>query len=91
MPSGPCVLCGDVNYQMSMGGPTVCPSCDCGHAPGTGKLRRELQEANLKVINMYCALDVALGLPSATPEMKAIGERIIESYKRSHPSYRANN
>ena len=40
---------------------------------------------------MYCALDVALGLPSATPEMKAIGERIIESYKRSHPSYRANN
>jgi hypothetical protein len=28
---GPCVYCGAVNYPLSMGGPTICPSCDCGN------------------------------------------------------------
>lgn len=27
---GPCIFCGDVNYPLSMGGPEVCPACDCG-------------------------------------------------------------
>lgn len=27
---GPCVICGSTNYALSMGGPTICPSCDCG-------------------------------------------------------------
>jgi len=31
MPSGPCALCGDTNYALSMGGPMVCPACDCGN------------------------------------------------------------
>lgn len=25
-----CRLCGDENYPLSMGGPTLCPSCDSG-------------------------------------------------------------
>lgn len=29
--SGPCVICGDTNYGLSCGGPTICPKCDCGH------------------------------------------------------------
>ena len=28
--SGPCVICGDTNYALSCGGPTICPKCDCG-------------------------------------------------------------
>ena len=27
--SGPCKVCGDVNYDLSFGGPDVCPACDC--------------------------------------------------------------
>lgn len=27
---GPCVVCGGTNYHLSMGGPTICPKCDCG-------------------------------------------------------------
>jgi len=32
MNPGPCILCGTTNYPMSMGGPTICPACDCGIA-----------------------------------------------------------
>lgn len=37
---GPCVICGAVNYDMSMGGPTICPSCDCGHF-GMNEVQRQ--------------------------------------------------
>jgi hypothetical protein len=29
--SGPCIVCGDTNYNLSCGGPTICPKCDCGN------------------------------------------------------------
>lgn len=29
--SGPCIYCGSINYAPSMGGPSICPSCDCGN------------------------------------------------------------
>jgi len=38
---GPCVVCGDTNYELSCGGPTICPKCDCGNfdaASGTAGL-----------------------------------------------------
>jgi len=35
MPYGPCTVCGKTNYPLSMGGPGICPSCDCGNAPNT--------------------------------------------------------
>lgn len=28
--AGPCISCGEVNYPLSMGGPDICPACDCG-------------------------------------------------------------
>lgn len=28
---GPCVVCGDTNYTLSCGGPTICAKCDCGN------------------------------------------------------------
>lgn len=30
--TGPCVVCGLKNYALSMGGPTICPACDCGNS-----------------------------------------------------------
>lgn len=29
--SGPCAICGDTDYNLSCGGPSICPKCDCGH------------------------------------------------------------
>lgn len=48
--SGPCIFCGKTNYPPSLGGPQVCPSCDCGHfsaatTMGQAKLITELQSS----------------------------------------------
>jgi NTP pyrophosphatase (non-canonical NTP hydrolase) len=42
--SGPCQVCGCVNYAASFGGPTICPSCDCGFygAPVVQRQGREI-------------------------------------------------
>jgi hypothetical protein len=40
---GPCVICGLTNYPLSMGGPTICPSCDCGDF-GPMKIERQRKE-----------------------------------------------
>src|SRR5512140_1886133 len=47
MPNGPCVVCGATNYPLSLGGPDICPSCDCG--PPNPKQVRELGEAYNKL------------------------------------------
>lgn len=31
---GPCVACGMTDYPLSMGGPGICPWCDCHGAEG---------------------------------------------------------
>jgi hypothetical protein len=36
MPYGPCIHCGATNYNSSVGGPMICPSCDCGNPPHIG-------------------------------------------------------
>lgn len=28
--SGPCAMCGAEGYELSVGGPNICPACDCG-------------------------------------------------------------
>ena len=37
---GPCIVCGLRNYSLSFGGPTICPSCDCGNT-GPNIVRRQ--------------------------------------------------
>lgn len=39
---GPCQLCGAMGYSLSIGGPTICPSCDCGIPPAETRSAREL-------------------------------------------------
>ena len=40
---GPCVICAATNYPLSAGGPTICPSCDCGDF-GLVKVQRQAAE-----------------------------------------------
>lgn len=46
--AGPCVVCGAVNYSLSMGGPGICPSCDCGVDPEVARLRRRVRELEIE-------------------------------------------
>lgn len=41
----PCQVCGAENYPPSMGGPGICPACDCGHS-ASPRHYRELREEN---------------------------------------------
>lgn len=36
-PSAPCTVCGEPVRTLSMGGPRVCPACDCGVHRDTGQ------------------------------------------------------
>jgi hypothetical protein len=51
---GPCVVCGEKNYPLSLGGPDICPACDCGMLPAP-RLRQqiELLEAEIKELHPY--------------------------------------
>lgn len=40
MPFGPCIVCGEMDYPLSMGGPTICPACDCGNF-GMERIKRQ--------------------------------------------------
>ena len=52
MPHGPCIVCGETEYPLSCGGPTICPACDCGTPPEVTKLRKKLNEATEKIIEL---------------------------------------
>ena len=43
---GPCSVCGGKNYQLSMGGPSICPTCDCGQSIDPKEYRRLLCKYN---------------------------------------------
>jgi len=45
---GPCVVCGDMNYPLSMGGPSICPKCDCGQTDAATVIRQTKIIADLR-------------------------------------------
>ena len=47
MPYGPCMICGATNYPSSMGGPMICPQCDCDNF---GQRRIEQQGTQLQQV-----------------------------------------
>ena len=49
---GPCISCGATDYQLSFGGPTICPACDAGINPEVSKLRCDLAAA-IAVLKWY--------------------------------------
>lgn len=57
---GPCCICGDTNYQLSLGGPTICPACDCGAStdPRVARnLRAEITRLRTENIELRDKLD----------------------------------
>ena len=54
--AGPCVICGDKNYPLSMGGPTICPSCDCG-PPNPRRVREERERLLAEIERLRRELD----------------------------------
>jgi hypothetical protein len=45
---GPCVICGGSNYELSCGGPTICPKCDCGNFDAATVLQQAKVIAGLR-------------------------------------------
>lgn len=45
---GPCIICGDTNYNLSCGGPAICPKCDCGHFDAATVMTQAKALATLK-------------------------------------------
>lgn len=45
---GPCVICGDMNYSLSCGGPTICPKCDCGNFDAATVMKQAKVIASLR-------------------------------------------
>lgn len=59
--AGPCVVCGITNYSLSVGGPSICPKCDCGHfdAATVADQSNVIAELRTKIENQAKALSEA--------------------------------
>ena len=81
---GPCVVCGETNYPLSMGGPTICPACDIGRdlksrceeyrarIEQQGKRIEELEAEIAKhVVNNLVSIDRIHGLQDKVRELIA--------------------
>lgn len=72
MPAGPCVICGNENYLLSAGGPTICPSCDCGNF-GMERIKRqgaEIKRLNERIDNLRHYLEKVRGHDPSTSGLK---------------------
>ena len=54
---GPCVMCGATDYPLSMGGPSICPACDCGVPPTTSQARREIADLRRQLSAALAVID----------------------------------
>lgn len=59
--SGPCVVCGETDYPLSMGGPNICSYCDCGYSlkgrlkeygDKNNKLRAEVKRLKEEIVQL---------------------------------------
>lgn len=46
---GPCVICGGTNYELSCGGQTICPKCDCGNFDAATVMKQAKVIADLRI------------------------------------------
>jgi hypothetical protein len=61
--SGPCIVCGLTNYPLSCGGPSICPTCDCGNfGPQlVERQRKEIERLRAQLGNSMPSMTAALG------------------------------
>lgn len=77
---GPCIICGLRDYSLSFGGPTICPSCDCGHT-GQHKVRMQaerIMDLEREVLELTAKFDQAA--KAARPEALRIPE-VLERFR----------
>lgn len=72
--AGPCVVCGATDYSLTLGGPTICPSCDCGRDPEIGRLINLGQKQHAEIIRLRTELATA-------NERLSAAERDTERYR----------
>ena len=73
--AGPCVICGGTNYNLSCGGPTICPKCDCGNfdAATVEKQAKVIAELRGELERSRGLLTLILHTESSVPVTPAIG------------------
>ena len=54
--SGPCIVCGARNYRLSCGGPSICPSCDCGTIYSSTDVQKLINENWLLKLKLALAM-----------------------------------
>jgi len=74
--AGPCAICGATDYSLSMGGPTICPACDCG--PPNPKQVREERE---------CLLSALAARDKENERLRAHERELLAALRRSKEAY----
>lgn len=74
---GPCVICGGTDYDLSCGGPTICPKCDCGNFDSATVLKQAKVIAELRS-----------DLAEAERDLDAFGKVSPQQYEKELAEYR---
>lgn len=69
---GPCIICGDTGYNLSTGGPTICPPCDCGDF-GRKRIERLAKESAVREAKLREIVDM---LPEIKQALKRANQGI---------------
>lgn len=80
---GPCLICGSFGYSMSMGGPGICPKCDCGHfdAVTVEMQAKAMADLRAEIERLRAALDMIVRLEQPIGRMDSdlsVAQRIAE-------------
>jgi hypothetical protein len=71
---GPCLMCGAKNYPLSLGGPDICPRCDCSPATDEIAMLRMRIDHLLKdrLLRMQAAVRAEVASPSREELIEAL-------------------
>lgn len=56
---GPCCICGGTDYELSCGGPTICPQCDAGSFTQATVFRQAKEMERLREENRKLRAEVS--------------------------------
>jgi hypothetical protein len=76
---GPCVICGCTDYDLSCGGPTICPKCDCGNFDSATVMQQAKVIADLRK-QIQALTNPAQAAPDAVRSALEIARKRIEYF-----------